>query len=136
MESFNVRILASERKFYEGPLESLIIPTPEGQYGIQAGHCNIMSAIVPGVMTYRLPGKPDEKAALSSGIVKVEDGEVLILVDTAERPEEIDEFRAARRKAEAKEAMLQELSRREQRQAEATLARAISRINAKRGMDI
>ena len=40
-------------------------------------------------MTYRVPGGENQIAAVSGGLVKVEDGEVLVLVDSAERPEEI-----------------------------------------------
>lgn len=77
---------AASNTFYEGECESLIVPTADGQYGILAGHCDIISAVVPGKMTYRVPGGENQIAAVSGGLVKVEDGEVLVLVDSAERP--------------------------------------------------
>ncbi len=70
-------------------------------------------------------------AAVSSGLVKVENNEVLVLVDSAERPEDIDENRAKRAAAEAKEAMLQKRSIQEYQQAQANLARAINRLRIK-----
>ena len=96
MAQFNIHILASDNAFYEGPCESLVVPTIRGQYGILAGHYNLISAVVPGKLTFRVPGEEDQFVAVSSGIVKVENNEVLVLVDTAERPEEIDENRAKR----------------------------------------
>ena len=56
MNTFKTHILAASNTFYEGECESLIVPTADGQYGILAGHCDIISAVVPGKMTYRVPG--------------------------------------------------------------------------------
>lgn len=129
MSSFTVHILAADKVLYEGDCESLIIPTPWGQYGILAHHCKAICAIVAGRLTYRVPGGEDLYAAVSDGLVKIEDNDVLILVDTAERPEEID-INNVRRAAEAsREAMLQKRSIREYREAQATLARALSRMD-------
>ena len=131
MNTFKTHILAASNTFYDGECESLIIPTADGQYGILAGHCDIISAVVPGVMTYRIPGEKDQIAAVSAGLVKVEDGEVLVLVDYAERPEEIDAIRAEEEAAAAREAILQKRSIREFHAAQMTLARAASRLKAK-----
>ena len=79
-ETFMTHILAADRKFYEGPLESLIVPTNEGQYGILAKHRNVITATVPGVLKYKLPNEEFKTAAVSSGLVKIENGEVLICV--------------------------------------------------------
>lgn len=131
MNTFKTHILAASNTFYDGECESLIIPTADGQYGILAGHCDIISAVVPGVMTYRIPGEKDQIAAVSAGLVKVEDGEVLVLVDYAERPEEIDAIRAEEEAAAAREEILQKRSIREFHAAQMTLARAASRLKAK-----
>lgn len=63
--------------------------------------------------------------------MKVEAGEVMLLVSTAERPEDIDVNRARRAEDAAKEALLQKKSMQEHRNAEAQLARAISRLRTK-----
>ncbi len=57
---------------------------------------------------------------------------MLVLVDSAERPEEIDANRAQRAAAEAKEAMLQKKTVQEYKMAQAHLARAINRLRVKR----
>ena len=132
MREFNIHILASYNVFYEGPCESLVVPTIRGQYGIWAGHSNLISAVAPGKLTFRVSGGEEQVAAVSAGIVKVENNEVLVLVDTAERPEEIDENRARRAAEEAKEAMLQKRSIQEYRSAQAHLARALNRLKVKR----
>lgn len=103
--------------------------------GIRARHSNMVTALVPGIMTYQIEENVSREAAVSGGLAKVENGEVLILVDTAERPEEIDAKRAKRDADAAKEALLQRKSIQEYRTAQATLARAISRLRVKRRID-
>ncbi|MCD8116938.1 MAG: ATP synthase F1 subunit epsilon [Oscillospiraceae bacterium] len=131
MRSFQIHILTAGRIFYDGPCESLVIPTLRGQYGIWAGHRDLISAVVPGSLLYRVPGQEMQEASVSEGLFKIEDGEVLILVDSAERPEEIDENRARRAADQAQEAMLQRRSIVEYRSAQANLARAASRLRVK-----
>lgn len=131
MGTFQVFILAADCAFYEGPCESLVVPTLQGQYGILPNHSNMISAVIPGTLTYKLPGSPEKQAAVSAGLVKVENDEVLVLVDSAERPEDIDENRARRAADGAKEAILQKKSIQEYRSAQANLARAISRLRVK-----
>lgn len=70
-------------------------------------------------------------AAVSAGMVKVENNEVLVLVDSAERPEEIDAARAQREADQAREALLQKRSRQEHQIAQAALARALNRLRVK-----
>ena len=60
MNTFELHILAAERSFYEGPCESLVLPTTEGMYGIQANHLNMVAGVVPGEITFRVPGGTDE----------------------------------------------------------------------------
>ena len=129
MSTFTVHILAADKVLYEGECESLVIPTPWGQYGVLAHHCKAICAIVAGRLTYRVPGEKEQYAAVSDGLAKIGDNDVLILVDTAERPEEIDINKVRLAADASREAMLQKRSMHEYRQAQATLARAISRMD-------
>lgn len=136
MKTFQVRILAADCPFYEGPCESLIVPTQQGQYGILSDHCNTIAAVVPGTLFCRLPGQEPRRVAVSAGLIKIEDNEVLVLVDSAERPEDIDMNRAKREAEEAKEALLQKRSIQEYRSAQASLARAINRLRVRQHYDL
>lgn len=135
MKTFDVKILAADRAFYQGECESIILPTTKGQYGILSDHCNLLGAIVPGVLKIKLPGKDYEVASVSSGLFKMEDNQVLVLIDSIERPEEIDLNKAKLKAAEAKEALLHKLSKIEYHTTKAQLARAINRINVKASFD-
>ena len=131
MDIFQVHILAADRTFYEGPCVSLTIPTSDGELGILAHHSAMIAAVQPGTLRYQPPEQEARTAAISLGMVKVEKNEVLVLADSVERPEEIDEARARREADQAREALLQKRSRQEHQVAQATLARALNRLRVK-----
>ena len=127
MNTFNLKVLAADRPFFDGECISLVVATNDGEMGIWANHANMIAAIVPGTMRINSP-EGMEIAAVSEGIIKIEDNNVLILADTIERPEEIDINRAKRAMAEAKEAILQKKSIKDYYAAQARMTRAISRL--------
>lgn len=131
MKAFKVSLLAADKPFYNGEIESIIIPTSNGKYGLLANHCNMLGAIVPGVLEYKIPGKDYQLASVSSGIFKMEGNSLLILVDSIERPEEIDINRAKEQEIIAKEQLLQKLSRQEYYTTQTRLAKALNRIKVK-----
>lgn len=131
MKVFSLTVLAAEKPFYEGQCQSLVIPTLDGQYGIMANHSNMIAAIVPGMLRLTTPDGEEIVAAVSNGLAKIENNDVLLLVDTSERPEEIDENRAKRAAEEAHEAILQKKSIQDYMAAQARMARAINRLRVK-----
>ena len=132
MNTFPLNVFAAEKPFYEGDCVSLVLPTTGGQYGIQAMHNNMIAAIVPGMLKITTPNGDKIIAAVSEGLVKVENNHVLLLVDTAELPEEIDENRAKHSAEQAKEAILQKKSIQDYYAAQAKMARAIGRLRVKK----
>ena len=131
MKTFPLRVLAPERTFFDGACTSLTVPSIDGMYGLMAQHEDIVLAVVPGKLTLRTPDGAEQIAAVSEGVLKMEHGEALVLVDTIERPEEIDLHRAAEMAAEARAELKAKRSAQEQAIANARIARAISRIHVK-----
>ena len=138
MDSFKLHFMASEHMVYDGDAESVSLMTTEGSIGILAHHSNLIMAVVPGIVEY-VPAGEDAKAAglsgkqvvvVSDGLLKVENNEVMILVDTAEHPDDIDEARAKRAEEQAREALKRANSNRDVAIASAELSRAMSRIKA------
>lgn len=132
--------MASDHMVYDGDAESVSLMTTEGSIGILAYHSNLVMAVVPGEVEYVPAGDAAKEAGLSGrqtvvvsdGLLKVENNEVMILVDTAELPEEIDEARAQRAEEQAREALKRANSNRDVALASAELSRAMSRIKASR----
>ena len=131
MGTFHMRVLASDDAFFDGACCSAVVPCADGAMGILPHHSNMIAAVVPGELRFQPEGGPLRTAAVSAGLVKIEDGDVLLLVDTAERPEDIDANRARRAAAAAREELLQKKSVQEYRAAQANLARALSRLRVR-----
>lgn len=132
MNEFNLHIIEADDEYFNGKCVSLVIPTTEGMYGIQAMHENFVAAIDIGVVKYTLPDGTRCHAAVSNGIVKVEKNDVLILVESAEDPEEIDADRAKMEEEAAKEVLSGRTDRLNYRAAKGMLARAANRLKIKK----
>ena len=130
MDSFKLQFMASDHMVYEGDAKSVSLPTTEGSRGVLAHHSNVIMAVVPGEVVYQPEGGDRETVIVSDGLLKVENGEVMLLVDTAERPEDIDEARARRAEEQAREDLKRANNNRDMAIASAEISRAMSRIKA------
>ena len=128
MDTFGLKIIASDKVFYEGRCRKLIIPAPDGEKGILANHENMVIAIVVGTAKVQLAGEDEWKdLAVGSGFAEIVNNRVTLLVDTAERPEDID-VRRAKEQQERAEQMRQKQSIQEYYHTQASLARAMNRL--------
>lgn len=132
MNTFSLRIYEADGIFLEGQAEMVVIPTVDGDYGIMAGHENMVFSVIPGRLKYRMAGGETKIASVASGMMRIEDNDVLILTEAAEHPVEIDLERARRKEEEAREAILQKKSIKDYYLAQATLIRSINRMRVKR----
>ena len=129
MDTFGLKIIASDKVFYDGRCRKLIIPAPDGEKGILANHENMVIAIVVGTAKVQLAGEDEWKdLAVGSGFAEIVNNRVTLLVDTAERPEDIDVRRAKEQQERAEEQMRQKQSIQEYYHTQASLARAMNRL--------
>ena len=90
-----LKIVTPERVVAEQAVASVTVPTRQGQITVLPHHIPLVSILTPGELSAR-----DEKGsemmtmAVSGGFIEVSGNTVVILADTAERVEEIDEARA------------------------------------------
>ena len=129
MDTFGLKIIASDKVFYEGRCRKLVSPAPDGEKGILANHENMVIAIVVGTAKVQLAGEDEWKdLAVGSGFAEIVNNRVTLLVDTAERPEDIDVRRAREQQERAEEQMRQKQSIQEYYHTQASLARAMNRL--------
>jgi len=128
--SFNLHIRSADRDFYEGECTLLTLALSDGQLGLMANHSPMVAAIVPGRLTCRLPDGETIVAAAGSGMVRFERNDALVLLDSVERPEEIDAERARLAVEHARQALDKSRTRQERLQAQSDLARAQNRLKA------
>lgn len=128
MSSYYLKIIAANRVFFSGKCESLIVPAFDGQKEILAHHEAMVIAVDDGEMRFRPEGGKWQNAVVGMGFVQIANNRVILLVETAERPEEIDVARAKEAKLRAEEQLRQKQSIQEYYHSSASLARAMARI--------
>ena len=133
--SLNVRVITPDNTVWDATAEEIILPSTTGQLGILSGHAPLLSALDVGVMRLR-PQKDWLSISLAGGFAEVEDDEVTILVNSAERGENIDAEEAQQVYDEAKQRLETAQgsdNRQEVIQATQALKKARSRLQAATG---
>ena len=127
MNSFILNITASSGEFYQGSCESMVLPVKDGVYGVQAGHSPVLVAIHMGMLKFTVDGETRE-ILVGDGIAEVTPTFVLLLVDSAERPEDIDKDRVEAARIRAEERLQHKQSMHEYYQTKIALDRAMQRL--------
>lgn len=135
MDTFQLKVISSDRVFYEGRCKQLIIPAPDGQKGILPHHENMIIAVEIGELHLQDEGGNWITASVSKGFAEIMNNRVSVLVNTAESPEEIDVRRATEAKERAQEQLRQKQSIQEYQLSQASLARAMARLRASKEKD-
>ena len=127
MSKFYVKIISSNRIFYEGFCHCLIIPAVDGEQAIMAHHEETIIAVQNGEMRMQKEeGGEWSYAVLGKGFCMAANNRVTVLADTVERPEEVDVNRAKEERAQ--ERLRQKQSIQEYHTTQAALARALTRL--------
>lgn len=128
MKTFSLKVLASDRIFYDGKCQMVILPAMDGQLGVMANHDDVMAALDMGELRIQKEDGTWEVALIGKGVMQDVNNRMLILTEFAEHPDEIDEKRALEAKRRAEEQMRQKQSIQEYHHSKAALARALARI--------
>ena len=122
MADFHVKIISSNRTFYEGVCHCLILPAVDGEMAVMAHHESEIVAVKAGEMRFQVTEDgPWEAAVVGQGFCEIANNRVMLLADTIEKPEE----EALER---AKERLRQKQSISEYYSTRAAMARALVRL--------
>lgn len=124
---FHLEIIASDRVFYNGDCEHLVVTALDGLLGILSGHEPLVTSLPTGELKYMVDGKW-RHAAISEGFMEVMPEFAVILADSCELPEEIDIKRAEEAKHRAEERLRQKQSIMDYYHTQAALNRAMNRL--------
>ena len=131
MNTFYLKIVACDRVFYEGEATIVVFPVEDGEMAVQAHHEQMVTTIEIGVLRFRTPDEKEHIAIISDGMLTVKKNRVDVIVYSAERPEEIDTFRAEAAAERAREKLQQKQSLVEYHISAASLARAMARLSGR-----
>ena len=126
--AFQLDVLAASVPFFRGKCVSVVIPITDGEYGVLAGHCNAVGAVTAGELQFETEEGEHRRAAVAQGLFKIDGDRVLLLLDAAERPEDIDRNRAEAARIRAEERLQHKQSMHEYYQSKIALDRAMQRL--------
>ncbi len=108
MKTLAFQIATPERVVFDAKaVEAITLPTRMGEITILPDHIPLVSTLVPGEVRVKVGGQ-EVTMAVSGGFIEVRGNRVVVLADTAERAEEIDEARAEEARSRAHELMSRE----------------------------
>jgi F-type H+-transporting ATPase subunit epsilon len=123
-----LEIVTPEKMTFSGKVEEVTIPGTEGEFGVLRGHEAFLSSVDIGELNFVQDNKKTHYA-VNTGYAEVTANKVTILIETAERSDQIDKDRALKAKDNA-ENRLSQMTKEdvEYEIMRAALARAIARI--------
>jgi len=133
MAQIRCEVITAERAVFSGDVDMVVAPGIEGQLGILHDHAPLITALTYGELVLHRQGQEDEYIAIGGGFMEVSADHVIILADSAERAEEIDETRAEEARRRAEELMTRQKHEVEDiARAEAALRRSTVRLKVAR----
>lgn len=128
MKTFSLKVLASDKVFYDDRCKMVILPAQDGQLGVLANHDDMVVALDIGEMRIQKEDETWETALIGKGVMQDINNRMVILTEFAEHPEEIDEKRAMEAQRRAEEQLRQKQSILEYHHSKAALSRALARL--------
>ena len=71
MNTFTLKIIASDKVFFDGKCNLLIIPGIDGEMGVMAHHQSMITAVDVGELRYTTQDGEIHKAAVGKGFVQM-----------------------------------------------------------------
>lgn len=102
MDKFKLEILTPNGEIFSGEVMSVTLPGEEGEFGVLAGHASLTTLLTSGVIDVEKEDKSVEAIVINWGVVQVDEGKVIILVEGAAAIRGADEAEIAKALEEAK----------------------------------
>ena len=128
--TFGLQVISVNGIFYDDKAEEIILPCEDGELAVLAEHEEMILALSDGVIKIKKPGGEWIYGVVSLGSVQVANNRCIVIVNTVEKPEDIDKKRAQEAYEFAMEHLQQKQSIKEFKKSQAGLARALTRLSA------
>jgi F-type H+-transporting ATPase subunit epsilon len=102
-EAFQFELVSPERLLVSEQVESVIIPSVEGEMTVLANHAPVMAIVKPGVVTVKPDGGAEERYVVFGGFADILPSGCTLLAESATAVKDIDRDDLARRIQDAKE---------------------------------
>lgn len=126
-DKIKLTVVTPDRQVIDEEVDELTAPGWDGEFGVLPDHAPFMALIRSGELMYR-KGKERSYMAVGFGFVEVLPEKVTVMIETAEKVDEIDIERALQARDKALQALSGKQVDVDFEAARAALMRAISRI--------
>ncbi len=103
--AIELTIVTPEGQAYEGPVETVVLPGAEGEFGVLELHERYLAPLKPGAVKIVGEDSTTHWAAISDGFADVSAEQVVVLVDRCAQAGDIDATAAETELAEAHRAL-------------------------------
>ena len=104
-DTVEFELVSPERLLLSIPVEMVVVPGNEGDFGVLPGHAPMISTVRPGVISIWQDGAVDRRVFVAGGVAEVQPERCTVLAEDAVPLEDADEAEADRRAADAREAL-------------------------------
>lgn len=126
--TIHVDIVSAEGEIFSGPAKMVFAPASQGEVGIAPRHAPLLTLLKAGEVRVQTPDGQEQFFFVGGGALEVQPRRVTVLADTALRAKDLDEAAALAAKQRAEEALKDKVSKIEQAEALAELARAAAQL--------
>lgn len=127
--NFKVEIYTPTGKYFSGDAEFLSVTTPVAVLGILPDHAPLVTTLEICKLTIKMKAK-EFRYAIAGGVMNIKgDNNVVLLVNSIERSDEIDVARAKEAQKRAEDRLNKNSEEIDIKRAEAALSRALNRIS-------
>jgi F-type H+-transporting ATPase subunit epsilon len=132
-DTVQFELVSPEKLMLSAPVEMVVVPGKEGDFGVLPGHSPMMSTIRMGVIATYAGGNVDKRIFVAGGFAEVTPERCTVLAEEAVALDEIDRAQADARIANARQAITSALDDAEREVAEAGLVIAEGLLKAVQG---
>ena len=83
MASFNFELVSPEKMIFSGPVESVTVPSADGEMTVFAGHASVMAMLKPGIISVADGKGAARRVFVRGGFADISGTTVTILAEQA-----------------------------------------------------
>ena len=125
----NISFISQEKTLFEGQAKMVVMDGQEGQLGIVKGHSPLLTVLKPGPVRM-ISDDGEEVFFTNGGFAEVQPESITILVDSAERADDLDEAKIIKAKEEAEKLLKDKKDEKDFAEAASQLSQSLSQLRA------
>lgn len=128
MKKIHLEIVTPEKVIFDGEVDEILLPGPDGEIGVLPNHIPLVSLLKPGELKIKNEGRFDYYSVFGGFVEVRPDSKVVVLASAAEHAEDIDEAQALQAVERAKSLLRERKDEVMFAEASAALERALVRL--------